>query len=112
MSGQREKVYHYTDQRGKEAIERTGRIEPSRDGAYGPGVYFTSMPPTEGRKAVSKNNWDGGWNARESRGRADHAIEVAIPTSKLRDPGSGKRDVLVHDGPVRLGDYKWKAMSK
>ncbi|KAL8593135.1 hypothetical protein ACOMHN_009790 [Nucella lapillus] len=113
MSGKLVKVYHYTDKKGKEAIERTGRIEPSSSGAYGGGTYMTTISPTAGRKVVTQNNWDGGWQGKETRGRADYAIEVEIPAHRLREPPSSeKRDILIHDGPVKLGDYKWKSMHK
>eukprot|EP00745_Piridium_sociabile_P010097 TRINITY_DN17038_c1_g2_i5.p1 TRINITY_DN17038_c1_g2~~TRINITY_DN17038_c1_g2_i5.p1 ORF type:complete len:114 (+),score=27.05 TRINITY_DN17038_c1_g2_i5:129-470(+) len=113
MSEPTKTVYHYTDQKGKEAIEKTGEIKPSKGGIAGEGVYVTTMSPSEGRKAVSENNWPGGANAQESKGKADHAIKVQIPVSELTKPKEAKgRDVLVHDGPVKLDDHKWKSMSK
>ena len=70
------------------------------------------MPPSEGRKAVSQNNWDGSqWRNIESQGRADYAVEVKIPVSKLKEH-STNRDVITHTGNVHLKNYQWRVMKK
>ncbi|XP_076458773.1 uncharacterized protein LOC143292412 [Babylonia areolata] len=106
MSGDKVKVYHYTNRNGKEGIERTRCINPSSSGAYGAGVYLTTMSPSRGRLAVSQNNWQ----TSDSNGKTDFAIQLEIPRHRLRYPGSRDRDILLHPGPVPLTDYRWIVM--
>jgi hypothetical protein len=59
------KLYHYTDTKGKDAIETLGKILRSKrdsrrdDAMYGTGVYLTSIPPSSGTDVILGNNWDG-----------------------------------------------------
>ncbi|KAK7501024.1 hypothetical protein BaRGS_00007904, partial [Batillaria attramentaria] len=98
--------YHYTDQQGKAAILRSRSIMASSSGAYGPGVYGTTISPEEGRKKVSQNNWDGGWEVIEGQGRADCAFKIRIPVSRLKRARSN-RDILIHTGDIHLDMYPW-----
>lgn len=59
------KLYHYTDTKGKTAIEKTEKILQSKrdsrrdDAMYGDGVYLTSIPPTSTTAEILGNNYDG-----------------------------------------------------
>nr|KAG5686757.1 hypothetical protein BaRGS_011873 [Batillaria attramentaria] len=65
--------YHYTTEEGAEAIKRTGVIKQSKlggpDGAFGSGVYGTTLSPLVGLKEIAKNNWGHLWlkNAEEGK---------------------------------------------
>ena len=70
-------------------------------------VYFTTMPPTAGKRAVSMNNWRTGI---DGPGKADYAVVVEIPACKLKVYSSTGRDIITHDGPVDLDCYKWRTL--
>ena len=57
-------LYHYTDEKGKDGIERSQVIRVSPDGSKsamkGEGVYFTSLSPWDNtRDKIIENNWTG-----------------------------------------------------
>lgn len=103
--------YHYTDKECKNNILRSGMIIASSGGAYGPGVYGTTISPEEGRKKVSRNNWDAGedWQVAEGQGRADCAFKIRIPVDKVT-PARSSRDIYIHRGNLRLADYHWELL--
>jgi len=57
--------YHYTSKESADAIMKEGKIRQSErsqnpsDAAYGDGVYLTKCPPTDGKKKLALNNYDG-----------------------------------------------------
>ena len=67
-------------------------------------VYATSMPPSSGKSAIARNNYDGvtqHWEGRESKGDVDVAFKVQVPESRLtkeKDPDG--RDIITHKGSI------------
>ena len=87
-------LYHYTNKRGAEGIERDKMIKISTkatsrlDACSGEGVYLTAMTPDRGKTAIARNNWDGirvnhGQIAKLD-GKLDYAVKVDIPQSDFR----------------------------
>ncbi|KAK7111197.1 hypothetical protein V1264_010871 [Littorina saxatilis] len=104
---------HYTNEQGWKSIDASGEIRIStRDSGkahYGEGVYGTTLRPEEGKMRIAKNNWFFN-NAKNyvASGKVDVAIELEIPAEKVQKVGQWYRDILLHVGPIRLNDYKYK----
>ena len=68
---------------------------------------MTAKPPSKGKAAIARNNYDSGarghWEKRESRGAVDVPIKVKIQESKVtKEKTSQGRDVYTHKGPIKL----------
>ncbi|XP_046568046.1 uncharacterized protein LOC124276439, partial [Haliotis rubra] len=88
--------------RGRTLSSKDKLIRRSDDGVkdalYGKGVYGTSLSPSEGRRKIAWNNWDGIVDV--TRGmmmRASWAIKVELPKSKVQEAES-ERDILIYTG--------------
>jgi len=99
--------YHYTSQEAATEIMLSGEILPSEasngDAAFGDGVYLTTMEPQYGAQAVIKNNWGG---AVVSMEKLEVFFEIQMPSTKAVW-ANVERDILVHEGVLKLRDYKW-----
>lgn len=71
-------MYHYTNTKGADAIIQSLYIKKSsQSGAFGEGVYFTDLKPTDFfRNDILKNNYGGIYTA--FKGRADFVVRVKI----------------------------------
>lgn len=110
------KLYHYTDEKGKKAIEASKTLKMSKrnkNSRYGKGVYFTSMDPTASKKAIADNNYDGRYNAMATRlmnkGRVDYYIAVTfkLSDSNLKKPETD-RDIFVYEKEMKLKDFDYE----
>ncbi|XP_046344559.1 uncharacterized protein LOC124125320 [Haliotis rufescens] len=102
--------YHYTDEAGADAIEKSGYIRQSTNPRYahfGKGVYGTGMGPASGKAAIAKNNYQGGWEANLRRGRVDYAFRFDLPSYKVNRV-SKDRDILLYKGDLILKDNPYK----
>ena len=103
-----EYFYHYTDRTAAKAIFISGKILPSLaangDAAHGDGVYLTTLDPSLGREVVKNNNWNG--LAEGIDKKMDCYFEILMPSNKVRR-GKEKRDIQVHNGALKLAEYKW-----
>eukprot|EP01006_Ploeotia_vitrea_P038696 TRINITY_DN66271_c5_g1_i2.p1 TRINITY_DN66271_c5_g1~~TRINITY_DN66271_c5_g1_i2.p1 ORF type:complete len:242 (+),score=5.05 TRINITY_DN66271_c5_g1_i2:21-746(+) len=52
----KQRVYHYTT--ALSAIEKSQKLRPSREGAFGSGVYFMLEPPSAGRTRLAQIAYD------------------------------------------------------
>ncbi|KAK7111953.1 uncharacterized protein [Littorina saxatilis] len=112
--------YHYTSDRGLNGIKDSGIINNSSQeknhAHFGIGCYGTSLPPWQGKERIAQNNWRDHGVYYIQNGKVNWAIEVKVPRSinmVRKVPWRGKRitrDILVHDGPVDLDDYEWRAL--
>jgi len=104
-----EYFYHYTSLESARKIRKAGKILPSlggnADAAYGTGVYLTTMGPECGIETIKENNWDGTSFARD---KMEAFFEILMPSTKAVRAKDEKRDIWVHKGVLKLGDYKWK----
>ncbi|XP_067676288.1 uncharacterized protein [Haliotis asinina] len=104
--------YHYTNKAGADAIQRSGFIRQSKNPKYahfGNGVYGTEMGPENGKVAIAKNNYRGGWKANLKRGRLDYAIKFELPSSKVATV-SKDRDILLYKGDLSLKTNPYKVI--
>jgi hypothetical protein len=103
-----EYFYHYTNSKSSKAIFLAGKIQPSLkvngDAVHGDGVYLTTLDPRLGKETVGGNNWDGA--ARRQDGKMESYFEILMPSNMVKR-AKAKRDIQVHDGELRLADYKW-----
>ncbi|KAK7111191.1 uncharacterized protein [Littorina saxatilis] len=101
--------FHYTSVSGLRQIISSGRINESSHGNnhahFGEGTYGTSLSPDEGRGEIARNNWGKHGKYYIRNGKMAMAIEVKIPSSKVKRVNHCGRDILVHAGPVKLSDY-------
>ena len=99
--------YHCTSKEKAEAIVGCGKILPSSAASgvavYGDGVYLTTLPPSQDKRTVMNNNWDG---VAPSWEKLEAYFEIKMPSSSIAKVG-GKRDIYVHKGALQLNHYKW-----
>jgi len=91
-------LYHYTDKEGARAIAASGKLKPSvgpGDQAFGPGQYFTALPPDTKSKDLLKNNWDG---IKAPKKKIEYVVEVPVESMPNVEPHgrSESRDVWVN----------------
>lgn len=108
-------LYHYTSEKGKKKIRREKRIRQSEGNVlFGDGTYVTKMPPTQGKKQVARNNYDGlrGWEQRENAGSVDYAFKLTIPAERVTrlTVQSGGRSIYKVDGDIDLREYDWELL--
>ncbi|KAK7111192.1 hypothetical protein V1264_010866 [Littorina saxatilis] len=103
--------FHYTSVSGLRQIISSGRINESSHGNnhahFGEGTYGTSLSPDEGRGEIARNNWGKHGKYYIRNGKMAMAIEVKIPSDKVKRANHRGRDILVHEGPVKLSDYTY-----
>ena len=93
------RIYHYTDQSGLTGITATQQILPSADGAFGPGVYFTSISPgTLPNDVLAQRLTGDPTNAN----RFTHYVGVTMRMSEVRIIGNGLIMVSRNPGPVQI----------
>jgi len=97
--------YHYTTREAAWDILREGEILPSvaanGDAVHGDGVYLTTLDPREGETTIKNNNWNGA-----AEKKTEVYFEILISYDKV-SMANDKRDIQVHNGPLKLFDYKW-----
>ena len=102
--------YHYTD--SLDSIIDSGVLRGSDDGNWGPGVYFTNLPPSKGQTVVGENNW-GAFERTSDGGKMAGVIKIynvygdddfeEVGSEEDRDVYLYRRDELV------LSSYSWAA---
>lgn len=98
-------LYHYTDQESAAQIRYDGQIAPSAKGVFGGDkVYLTKLNPSEGKAAISYNNYGPRAGPRmEEKGSVDAVIKVRVPESQVSKVETNDgRDVYVYEGPLDL----------
>jgi hypothetical protein len=80
-------------------------------GVFGDGVYFTSLPPSTGKKKDAVNNWDGIWKRSITGGFMGGVIKIGHPNHEFESVGeSNCRDVwLYRHDYLDLTTVKWAA---
>lgn len=107
MSGEKKKYYHYTNEGNAKMIEASGVIKQSKrtekgdDASFGSGVYMTTKPPTETKRNIAKNNYDGGAEKQMRQGKLDKAVEVECSDESVSVQDS-ERDIVVYRGDLNL----------
>ena len=100
-------IYHYTSKEAARSIIFQGKILPSLgdngDAIHGDGVYLTTLEPGQGEESIKNNNWDG---MAATKTNIEVFFEILIPSRKVVR-ANDTRNILVHEGPLRLSDYKW-----
>lgn len=93
-----------------DAIVDSGELHGG-DGLYGDGVYFTSLPPSHGKKQVAYNNWC--VESPRAYGRMTGVVKIYGVKDRNDDfvevGAEDGRDVWLHFGDIELSDYRWKA---
>jgi hypothetical protein len=107
-------LYHYTD--ALDDILEDGELIASSGGAYGVGVYFTSMAPLEGFKAVVSNNWGGGrgvFENIEGNGKMEGVVQIHGDDARFANVGKihGRDVFLFRQSRLKLEDFKHAAFS-
>ena len=100
--------YHYTTKKAANDILLSGKILPSLaangDAAHGDGVYLTTLDPSLGMEIVKNNNLGGLTLGNDKK--MDCYFKILMPSNKVRR-GKEKRDIQVHNGALKLAEYKW-----
>ncbi|XP_070185117.1 uncharacterized protein [Littorina saxatilis] len=105
--------FHSTSETGLEKIRETRCIrmgsKQKNHHHFGRGVYFSSKHPREGQGIIAQNNWTTNGGRYIKNGKVDIAIEVELPPDKVTEVGkTSGRDILLHNGPVKLNQYRWR----
>ncbi|KAK7111198.1 uncharacterized protein [Littorina saxatilis] len=105
--------FHSTSETGLAKIRATGCIrmgsKQKNHHHFGRGVYFSSKHPSEGQRIIAQNNWTQHGGHYIINGKVAIAIEVELPFDKVKEVGKTfGRDILLHDGPVKLNQYRWR----
>ncbi len=104
--------YHYTDEAGKKAIEKSKKLKKSGNGAMGPGVYLTQVTPDNKKQEIANNNYDGVVNndghlgdIQMANGRVDYVIKVKVKDGTATKAQTKERDVhCIKDKDLDLED--------
>ena len=115
------KLYHYTTKQNLDKIQRErciyasgGRGAQHTDMFFGPGVYLTTLDPSNHSKdEIGENNWGRGGATRVHDGFLDHYIEVDIPDDDVNlakcDDREGKDKWIYRKAYLPLDKYEWKS---
>ena len=103
-------LQHYTN--ALDLIIDSGHILGADSTFFGEGVYFTSMPPSHGKKEVAHNNWC--VESNYAYGKMTGVIKIYGVKDRdddFEEVGEVQgRDVwLYRRDELELADYKWKA---
>lgn len=104
--------YHYTNKNAVDAIKASGIIKMTPAGGpdafEGAGVYGTSLPPSSGKQAIAKNNWNNGGPSKVAQGLVDWAIHVEIPSNEVKRYNPNGRQIYRYpDRSLNLTNYQW-----
>lgn len=63
-----------------------------------------------GKQKIAQNNWTKHGQFYIQNGKVNWAIEVKIPRNEVQHVSRRNRDILVHEGPIYLNDFEWRAL--
>lgn len=72
---------------------------------YFSGTYVTTLPPSHGKEAIARNNYDDMKGLQERKineGKVDVAIKMEVSKAKLEKVDAGGRNVSIHHGDIPL----------
>ncbi|CAG7717035.1 unnamed protein product [Allacma fusca] len=113
-------IYHYTTTSNAIKIENSGVIyqskSPTKNAAYGKGVYLTSLSPSNKTDTIALNNHTSTQLGEQQRKKNAKKAEVAfefdseeIGATQIRSTRG--RDIwVVHDKDIILGNCAWRKL--
>ncbi|CAH3151131.1 unnamed protein product [Porites lobata] len=103
---------------GAAGIEESGMIKEStdtkNDAIFGPGVYLTSMSPSNSTEKIILNNYDdrvGIVDRPTVRAKVQYAVEVQVDSNEV-EKVSDDRDVYLYSGDLDLNKHEHKIQKK
>ena len=106
------RFYHYTTEESMNCIQHLETIQPSRNGKFGLGVYFSKLKPgCNSKTKLAENCFKSGWQARLKKGHLDCYIEVLVwnPKGFQKVKTGDERSVFIYRRELHLRDFTWRA---